>query len=158
MLLSEEALVACYERIQRRLYNVLYRLLWQPQDCQDVMHEAFLQVWRRRERVTPESLEGLVFTTALNLARNQLRWKSLRAFVGLEHVPAGGDADGHEDAALRQALDRLPDGHRQVLLLGEIGGFSTREIAGMLGIPEGTVGSRKHAALKQLRQDLEHAP
>ena len=158
MALSEEALVACYESVQHRLYNVLYRLLWQPQDCQDVMHEAFLQVWRRRDRVASESLEGLVFTTALNLARNQLRWKSLRTFVGLEQVPPGGDTPGHEDATLRQALDRLPAGHRQVLLLGEIGGFSTREIAGMLGIPEGTVGSRKHAAMKQLRQHLEHAP
>jgi RNA polymerase sigma-70 factor (ECF subfamily) len=69
------------------------------------------------------------------------------------------DASDEQDApALRQALDRLPPGHRQVLLLSEIGGFSTREIAAILAIPEGTVGSRKHAALKQLRDHLEPSP
>ena len=68
------------------------------------------------------------------------------------------DAGGDESPALRRALQRLPPGHRQVLLLSEIGGFSTREIAGMLGIPEGTVGSRKHAALAQLRNHLEQIP
>lgn len=158
MALSEAELVACYERVQHRLYNVLYRLLWQAQDCQDVMHEAFLQVWRRRGGVGAESLEGLVFTTALNLARNQLRWQSLRAFVGLDQAPPAPGAGGDESPALRRALQRLPPGHRQVLLLSEIGGFSTREIAGMLGIPEGTVGSRKHAALAQLRNHLEKIP
>ena len=109
MALSEAELVACYERVQHRLYNVLYRLLWQAQDCQDVMHEAFLQVWRRRGGVGAESLEGLVFTTALNLARNQLRWQSLRAFVGLDQAPPAPGAGGDESPALRRALQRLFD-------------------------------------------------
>lgn len=155
MALSDADLTACYRDLNRRLYNVLYRLLWNPQDCQDVMHDAFMKVWHQRGDVHASTLEGLVFATALNLARNQLRWRSLRSFVGIDEVsPAHGSAE--EDApAIRQALERLPQAQKQVLLLSEIGGFSTREIAAILRIPEGTVGSRKHLALQRMREHLE---
>lgn len=155
MPISEAQLSACYEGSQRRLYNVLYRLLWNAQDCQDVMHDAFMQVWRRREAVHADSLEALVFTAALNLARNQLRWRSLRSFVGIDENHPASSSAGEDSASIRHALDKLPLAQRQVLLLGEIAGFSTREIASMLGIPEGTVGSRKHLAMARMRDYLE---
>ncbi|KFL35642.1 hypothetical protein N788_07860 [Arenimonas donghaensis DSM 18148 = HO3-R19] len=119
------------------------------------MHDAFMRVWHRREAVLETSLEPLLFATALNLARNQLRWKSLRSFVGLDdHVAATGPPHG-DCADLRRALAALSPGQRKVVLLSEIGGFDTREIAQMLGIPEGTVGSRKHQALARIRKILE---
>lgn len=155
MPITDAGLTDCYRRIERRLYNVLFRLLWNPQDCQDVMHDAFMRVWRRRESVVEASLEPLLFTTALNLARNQLRWKSLRSFVGLDdYLVATGPPHG-DSPDLRRALAALSPGQRKVVLLSEIGGFDTREIARMLGIPEGTVGSRKHQALARIRKMLE---
>lgn len=155
MPISEAQLTACYQDSQRRLYNVLHRLLWNAQDCQDVMHEAFMQVWRRREKVEAARLEALVFTAALNLARNQLRWRSLRSFAGIEDNHCVTAAADDESPAIKRALGQLPLAQRQVLLLSEIAGFSTREIAAMLGIPEGTVGSRKHQALARMRDFME---
>lgn len=155
MAIGEEAFVACYRRIERPLHNVLYRLLWHGQDCQDVMHEACLRVWKRRDAVDPARVDALVYATAMNLARNRLRWRALWRSDDIDALGSpGGDqpdaAAGH--AHLRHALARLSVGMRQVLLLAEVAGFDTAEIARILDIPAGTVASRKHHALRRLRQ------
>ena len=164
MALGEGELYACYQRLETPLYNVLYRRLWQAQDCQDVIHDAFVRVWDRRRQVDAARLDALVWTTALNLARNRLRWRSLWRFGELDPL-APADADPLAEAArrgeqrrLRAALAQLPRAMRDVLLLAEFGGLGNTEIAGVLGIPTGTVGSRRHQALLRLRTLLqEHA-
>jgi RNA polymerase sigma-70 factor (ECF subfamily) len=161
MALSEDALYACYRRMEKPLYNVLYRWLWQAQECQDTIHDAFVRIWEKRARVDEARLEKLVWTTALNLARNRLRWRSLWRFAEIEDSVSGEDgpfeaSQRHErDARLRSALARLPNSMRQVLLLAEFGGLGIAEIAEVLGIPPGTVGSRKHQALVRLRAELK---
>jgi RNA polymerase sigma factor (sigma-70 family) len=160
MALSADELFACYRRLEKPLYNVLFRWLWQAQDCQDVIHDAFLRVWHGRARVDAARIDKLVWTTALNLARNKLRWRKVWR-LGAVDAQAADDGDLAEFAEqrqratmLRRMLDRLPREQRDVLLLSEFGGLSTAEIAEVLNIPAGTVGSRKHNALSQLRREL----
>ena len=160
MAIGEEAFVACHRRIERPLHNILYRLLWHGQDCQDLMQEAFLRVWKRRDAVDPDRVDALVYATAMNLARNRLRWRSLWRWEDIDTIeaPAGAVPDmAAEQANLRQALARLSVEMRQVLLLAEISGFGTAEIARILRIPPGTVASRKHHALRRLRELMEPA-
>lgn len=159
--LDEATLYACYRRLEKPLYNVLWRWLWHAQDCQDLIHDAFLRVWDRRARVDAARLDALVWTTALNLARNRLRWRALWRSGEPDPAAAADDdplAEALRNAAqrdLRRALDTLPQGARQVLLLAEFGGLGHAEIAAVLGIPVGTVGSRRHHALARLRALLE---
>lgn len=161
--IDEGTLEECYRRCERRLFNVLYRLLWDRAECQDVMHEAFLKVWHGRARVDPGRLDALVFTAALNLARNRLRWGALRRWVSLGGSSDGevlpmqeGDGPEHvaEQARLRDALRALPASAREVLLLSACAGMSTAEVAEVLGVPAGTVGSRKHNAMALLRRRM----
>lgn len=161
MALSEGELYVCYRRMEKSLYNVLYRWLWQAQDCQDTIHDAFLRIWHQRDRVDAVRLESLVWTTSLNLARNRLRWRKLWRFAEPD-ADAVADADPVEDAArresearLRRAIDRLPTAQRQVLLLSEFGGMTTAQIAALLNVKAGTVGSRKNIALTRLHEFLE---
>lgn len=164
MPITEADLSGAYRRLERPLYNVLLRLLWDPRECQDIQHEAFMKVWAARERVRIEELDQLIYASALNLARNQLRWRGLRRFLSIDSEPDAGEWDLlatvrspellAEHAALRRALGGLSQALREVLLLSEFSGFDTREIAALLGIAEGTVGSRKHEALRQLRLHL----
>ncbi len=81
MSLSEGTLYACYRRMEKPLYNVLYRWLWQAQDCQDTVHDAFMRIWEKRASVDETKLDNLVWMTALNLARNRLRWRALWRFA-----------------------------------------------------------------------------
>jgi len=155
MTLREDALQASYRRLERALYNVLYRQLWQAQDCQDVIHDAFMRVWERRAKVDEATLDALLWTTALNLARNRLRWRKLRRHVPLEQAEAvphdAGGGDFLATRRLRQALRELPPASRDVLLLAEFSGLRGAEIAAVLGIPAGTVASRKHHAMERLK-------
>lgn len=155
MPLREEALYVSYRRLERPLYNVLYRLLWQAQDCQDVLHDACLRVWERRATVDEATLDALIWTTALNLAKNRLRWRKLWRQAPLDEAAELAHADGDDDflatRRLRQALRKLPSASRNVLLLAEFSNLSGAEIAKVLGIPAGTVASRKHHAMQRLK-------
>ena len=158
MTLREDALYACYTRLERPLYNVLYRQLWQREDCQDVIHDAFVRVWARRKRVDAATLDALVWTTALNLARNRLRRRRLWRQQPLDAEMPEADSSEEDFLARRRlhaALRQLPAVSRDVLLLSEFSGLRGQEIAVVLGIPAGTVASRKHNAMKRLKAMLE---
>lgn len=158
MALDERAFLEVYRRLEVPLYNVLYRMLWNAAECQDVAHDAYLRVWARRTQVRDEGVEALVYATALNLASNRLRWQRLRQWTGLEATEAAetdAPAAAAEQAGLRAAMARMPRAAREVLLLSEFAGLSGEEIARLVGIPAGTVASRKHAALRWLRERME---
>lgn len=150
---------ACHRRVEQGLFNVLLRMLWDVPACQDVMQEAFLKLWSQRVRLRSDNLDALVYTTAINLARNRLRWQRLRSWVGLEELDAarGGQHGGIEIDlfALREALAGIDARDREVLLLSEYAGFDTREMAEILGIAPGMVGSRRHRALGRLRERMK---
>lgn len=159
MALQAADIEACHRRVERGLFNVLLRMLWDAPTCQDVIQDAFLKLWSQRARLQPERLDALVYATALNLARNRLRWQRLRHWVGLEvldEAPGRSDAGMNEELlSLREALQAIDARDRELLLLSEYGGFDTRELAAILGIAPGTVGSRRHRALRRLRERME---
>ena len=156
MTLRQEALYASYQRLERPLYNVLYRQLWQAEECQDVIHDAFVRIWERRHKVDPATLDALVWTTALNLARNRLRWRRLRRHqdadeASLTLADETRSVDFLATRELHRALRQLPRRWQQVLLMSAFSGLPDKEIAAALGIPAGTVASRKHQAMNRLR-------
>jgi len=154
----EDALYGSYRRLEGPLYNVLYRQLWHREDCQDVIHDAYMRIWARRDSVDEETLDALVWTTALNLARNRLRWRRLwrhEPLVDENHVTVSSEDDFLATRRLRVALRQLPATSRDVLLLSEFSELRGREIAALLRIPEGTVASRKHQAMARLKVLLE---
>lgn len=158
MAISASEIEACYARVGRGLFNALYRMLWDAAGAEDILHDAMLRLWSRRASLHSAQIDALAWTTALNLARNRLRWSRLRQWAGLdaldEHptsheLDAGQQADLHD---LRVAMEQLDPLDREVVLLSEFGGFSTEELARMLRIAPGTVGSRKHRAVARLRE------
>lgn len=162
--LDAAALEACHRRVEKGLFNVLLRMLWDMPACQDVMQEAFLKLWAQRMRLEADNIDALAYATAMNLARNRLRWQRLRQWVGLEAMEgsAMGMTDGIDTdlLTLRAGLAELDAGDRELLLLSEYAGMDTAELATLLRIAPGTVGSRKHRAMQRLREvlkDQDHA-
>ena len=163
MAITQADLLAAHRRLEKPLYNVLYRWLWQTQDCQDLIQDAFLRVWDQRLAVDGERLDALLWSTALNLAKNKLRWRALWRF-GEVAVDAPGDArEGplaqaelrQREQALRRVLDGFDRDSRNLVLLSECAGLSTDELVAVFGCPAGTVASRKHRALARLREELK---
>lgn len=158
MALGERELYACFQRLERPLFDVLYRMLWNTHECEDLMQDAFLRVWRRRDKVAADGLDALVWVSAVNLARNRLRWRRLwrsEIFDADWPDPAPTPEESVDrltrQRRLREALKRLPAAMREVVLLSRFAELSHGEIAAVLRIPAGTVASRLHQALGRLQ-------
>ena len=156
--LEQAEWVELYAKLEKPLYNVVYRVIFDAAESQDVVQEAFLRCWRRRSRIRAEGLRALLFRTALNLALNRRRRSRLWRYVGMG---AADDEAPHEDCSgatlprpVRAAIEALPDRLRRVLLLTELAGMTYAEVASCLGIREGTVGSRRTRALAIVRRGL----
>jgi RNA polymerase sigma-70 factor (ECF subfamily) len=147
-----------YAKLERPLYNVVYRVIWDPSESQDVVQEAFLKCWQRRATIHADGFRALLFRTALNLAISRRRRSKLWRFVGLadaadEEMPEQS-CEGTLPRSVRSAIGALPDRLSRVLLLTEFAGMTYAEVAAILGIEEGTVGSRRTRALEILRRRL----
>lgn len=161
--LDEATLETLYVELEKPLYNVVYRWVWNPEEARDVVQEAFVRLWRMRDRVRTETARPLVYKIALNLASNRRRARKLWRWVSLEALwgRSSSSIDPRESAsarerreAVRSAIDALPERYRAVIALCELAGMSYREAAVVLGAPPGTVASRKHTAMKLLQDRL----
>ena len=164
--LTEADWSVLYQRLEKPLYNAAYRYVWQRQDAQDLVQEAFLQLWQRRTALAADTADRYLWVMTLNLARKRRRWRALRHFLQLDEVPElPADCtspeqtlvDSEQQRLLARAIDQLSEKLRSVLLLTEFSEYSYEVVAELLAIPAGTVASRRHLALKQLRAVLAEA-
>lgn len=126
--------------------------------AEDVVQETLLRAWRSRHvlEAPTASARAWLFTVARNLVIDEWRTGRGRREVLAAEPPeppaASGALDGLLEAWLvADALARLSTEHRQVLVLCYFGGLSVAEAARELGVPQGTVKSRTHYALRSLR-------
>lgn len=160
MALDEAELEALYTRLEKPLYNVAYRWVWQREDAADIVQDAFVKLWDMRDRVRMDTVEPLAYRITINLASNRRRKRRVLRWMGLDSAP---EAEApNTDAAhslmqqqaslgVRRAVDALPESHRRVIMLCELGGLSYAQVADVLCIPVGTVGSRRNKAMALLR-------
>jgi len=165
--ISEAEWEALYRRLEKPLYNLAYRYVWNSQEAQDVLHDAFIALWARRDRLIASTADRYAWVTVLNLSRKHRRWRRAKQFLSgddpLASLPAAPESEpdamrAEEHASLHAAIERLPEKLRSVLLLAEFSEMKYESIAELLAIPVGTVASRRHLALKQLRSELSGEP
>lgn len=161
--MDEADLDGLYTRMERPLYNVVYRSVWNADEAHEIVQESFVRLWRMRARVEMATVEPLLYRIALNLAASRRRSKRLWRWVSLDALRGSSSPDRRADesfeareehARLHAAVEELPDELRSVIVLCEFSGLSYGEIAGVLSIPAGTVGSRRNRAIRQLKESL----
>ena len=154
-----DALEELYVAHERGLYNVAYRYVWHAEDARDVVHDAFVRLWRKRAALDWDRAAGLAYTIVLGLARNRRRSLAIRRAFGLPvrdaERPDAALAAARLDAAVRSCIDELPDRLRSVLVMCQYSGLDHAAIAAALGIAVGTVGSRRSEAVARIRARLE---
>lgn len=133
--------LATAQRLTRNLYLATGDLT-RAEEC---VQEAYLRAWQRWTRLDHEAHDPLAWvrTAAWRLAANDWRrvTRSLRALV--RHGPPGDTPAPSADVlAVRDALARLPQAQRTVLVLHYYDDLPVREIAAVLNVPEGTVKAR----------------
>ena len=133
----------------RSLLRFARRLSRNLPEAEDLVQETYLQAWRNFDRFeTGTNVRAWLFRILLNAQLQRARK------VKPEPVAARTDDSLVQRLELLQALDRLPEDQRTVLLLAAVEGFTSREIANILSIPAGTVMSRLSRARQAMREIL----
>jgi len=157
--LNRDEFEQLYRDSEQQLFNVAYRWAWNRDQARELVHEAFIRVWSRRLFIDPERARAYLVATLLNLcrklARRRTRWQRVREALGMAVEPAPRPEQDYRQRQLREAIEALPDGMRHALLLSEFTDLRQREIGALLGIPAGTVASRRNTAIRRLRQRLK---
>ncbi len=163
-----QAFAALYARYSRPVFGVLLRLAGRQALAEDWLQETFVRVWLAAATHDPArgAVRSWIFRIALNVARSELARKRHSApHLPLDELDLADDLapesrlaeglDGEERArALAQALARLPDFMREVVVLRCSRELSFAQIAEVTGAPEGTLKSRFHRAVAALRAAL----
>lgn len=162
------ALEELVRRTHRGVYTCALRLVGNPDDAADVTQDVYLRVVRKLSSFRHEAS----FTTWLNrvttnVAMSALKRRTRRLAVEGGMVPpdtrdpAPGPAERAETVALARRLERLvaelPEGQRQVLVLRDLYGQSTDEVADAMGLTPGAVKVRLFRARERLKAELESA-
>lgn len=147
-----------YDKYKDAMFTIAYRIVNSADTANDVLQDAFIQVFRDIASFRGDSTPGawiktIVVRSALRKLRDIQKYEpeSDSTFTGNEMVEWPAWINAHD---LETAILALPEHYRVVFLLIEVEGYTHREVAGMLGIPEGTSKIKLFRAKQQLRKLL----
>lgn len=163
-------------RYKDRIYSVVYRILGNHEDAQDVAQEVFVRAYRSMETFQGHAqVYTWLFSIAMNLCRNELRnrgRKGRNKGVSLESLQDMAPAIANNaiqnletprntlerqelDDAITNCLNALPEHYKLPFVLRIVDGQRYQEIANAIGCPEGTVKSRLNQARSRLKDCLQ---
>ncbi len=163
---DEEAFRQLVIRYERRVLSVIQRFIADPEQAQDLVQESFLRAWRRLDQFDLTRRFGpWLFRLAVNRTFDHLRQVNRRGRWSLFsessaaafQEPAARDTGEQFDNAqeVRAILDEIPEVYRTVLILRDVEGFCTAEVAAMTDRTEATIRWRLAEARKMFRESWE---
>lgn len=163
------------DRYGERIYRVARRMTGSDADAEDVTQNVLVKILQKADTYRGESDPmGWVYRVAVNEAREHHRRRGRRPAVSLDALPV--DLDDQEqlrgvsdfsgrpewramrsevDEVVRDAIDELPDGYREAIILMDLEGLSYKDAAEALSLSLGGFKTRLHRARLHLRRRLE---
>jgi RNA polymerase sigma-70 factor (ECF subfamily) len=163
---DEVAFAELYDATSARAYGLAVRVVRNPSQAEEVMQEAFLELWRTASRF--DSAKGSAVSWILTLVHRKSvdRIRSAEASTRRDTVWHHGSQDVEHDSTaeaaqasmearrVRQALDSLTEVQREALELAYFKGYTHTEVAAMLDLPVGTAKTRIRDGLIRLRDTM----
>lgn len=167
---EKAAFAELYDRFSRPLYATALRVVQDPTEAQDIVHDAFVTLWEKAGNF--DDTRGSAFAWAVTLVRNrsldrirsrrrrsELLAESVLSDLGYDEAAVGGSADenaalGDDALAVRAAVATLPPEQKRALELAFFSGFTQQQIAEQLREPLGTIKARIRRGLLKLRDSL----
>ena len=166
---DQGAFASLYDATAPLVHGVVLRVVRDPAQTEEVAQEVFVEIWRLAPRydATRGSVTSWVATIAHRRAVDRVRSeqsardrveregaKSVREHDAASEPVIELDAAEFDRRRVRRALDRLTDMQRQAIELAYFGGHTYREVAALLGEPEGTIKTRIRDGMIRLRDEL----
>jgi RNA polymerase sigma-70 factor, ECF subfamily len=162
---NQDALAEAYRRHAGSVFGLARRLLAEPALAEEIVQEVFLRLWNDPDKFDPGrgSLRSYLLAQCHGRSVDLLRSESSRR--RREETDLRRTAEAGYDLErevwdltvadhVREAINALPEAEREAIRLAYLGGHTYREVAVLLGEPEGTVKSRIRSGLKHLRGEL----
>lgn len=159
------------KRYQTKLFSYLYRLIGNKEEAEDLLQNVFVKVYNNiRSYDTKRKFSSWIYRIAHNEAVNFLKKRSRRKLISIEDIQASKDkleiADTRKNPIdswiskelrkeMQEALERLPEKYKQVLMLRYYYDKSYEEMSKALGKPVNTVGTLLNRAKKKLMEVIE---
>ena len=154
-----------YENYSKALFNVIFQILQNQEQSEDVLQEAFVKIWKNVAQY--DSSKGTLFTWMLNICRNQaidktrskifknnLQNQSIENNVGVFNQVENQFKPEH--IGLKKLANNLKPEYREIIDLIYYKGYTQNDAAEHLQMPLGTVKTRCRAALLELRKIFNH--
>ncbi|WP_295579038.1 sigma-70 family RNA polymerase sigma factor [uncultured Oscillibacter sp.] len=152
---SQEEFARRAEAVRGRLYRTAYLYLGSEADALEAVDEAVYQALRALRSLREAAvLETWLTRILLNECHRELRRRRRFAPGGEEALPDTAGPDAYDGLPLREAVRRLPEELRMVVILRFFAGYTQAETADALELPQGTVATRQRRALALLRLEL----
>ena len=149
-----------YDAHAPRVYSLAYRLSGDAEKAREVTQDTFIRAFSRLPQFRGDAafstwLHRIVVTVVSNARRSEIRF-GREVALDEAHSIAASAAEAEPDLreCIARAIERLSEAYRTTLIMHDVEGYTHAEIAGILGVPEGTSKSRLSAARAQLRQEL----
>lgn len=159
-----EAFDALFQKYSEKLFRFSFSLLKNKEDAQEIVQEAFLRIWKKREKIDgAKSFKSFLFSISYNLVIDQLRLrlkdqeyrKFLVHYFESDSFELTSELDYDKIVLqIRNAVQELPVKRKQIYTLSREVGLSHKEIATQLGISVKTVENQITLALKHLKTKL----
>jgi RNA polymerase sigma-70 factor, ECF subfamily len=159
-----QAFAVLYDRHGRAAYSLAYRMMGERQAAEDLTQEAFLKAWRsaasyRAERASVRTwILSIVHNRGIDLLRSLGSRRRMQDKVEAS-APTSQPSEAFAEAwrntrreQVRKALGTLPPEQLKILELAYFSGYTHAEIAGLLGLPLGTVKGRMRLGLKKMKE------
>jgi RNA polymerase sigma-70 factor (ECF subfamily) len=163
---EEAALTEIYDQFASFVYGLALRVIGDARAAEDVAQDVFVGVWERPDAFDPDrgSLRTWLGTLAHRRAVDHVRREEARRRRAIKEASRPDTTPDVEEMAMalvtaervRSALATLPDEQRRAIQLAYFGGKTYRQVAEVLGIPEGTAKSRLRLGLRRIAGALEH--
>jgi RNA polymerase sigma-70 factor (ECF subfamily) len=151
---------ALYDTHAPRVYSLAYRMSGDPERAREFTQDTFIRAFARLSQFRGDAafstwLHRIAVTVISNARRSEIRFAREVELDEANLIEASAaEAEPDLKECIARAVENLSEAYRMTLIMHDIEGYTHAEIAGILGVPEGTSKSRLSAARAQLRQDL----
>lgn len=146
-----------FDRYKDAMYTIAYRMVNNLEDAQDVLQDAFIQVFRDLAKFQKRSSLGAwIKTIVVRTAIKKIKQRKNISPLDENYDEPVVWSDELTGEVLHKAIQSLPDGYRMVFVMIEVEGYAHKEVAELLNISVGTSKSQLYHAKKRLQKVLRN--